>query len=160
MPGSGKTVLGLSFVKHLRQRGNPALSIDGDVFRRFFPKPVGYSWEDREALTASYVAMAGVVASQGLHAVVSTVSAHSWVPEALESLGARYVVIRLEVSEKLRNAERQQVYRELLAEPSIRTDGFPSRANLVLRADEPADREHWLANLIEFATRENLIDES
>lgn len=72
--GSGKTTLGHAVADALRQRGRPALLLDGDVLRGILGGQHGHSREERLHLAMTYGRLAAEVASQGIDAVCATIS--------------------------------------------------------------------------------------
>lgn len=72
--GSGKTTLGHAVADGLRQRGRPALLLDGDVLRGILGGHHGHSREERLQLAMTYGRLAAEVAAQGIDAVCATIS--------------------------------------------------------------------------------------
>lgn len=74
LSSAGKTTVASLVTRKLQQAGVPALLLDGDEIRKVVPVPLGHSVQDRELMGKTYVRLAKVVSSQGIVAVVSTIS--------------------------------------------------------------------------------------
>ena len=74
LPCSGKTTLGLSVTGRLKAAGCQAEFLDGDVVRRELWRELAFSKADREENVRRLGFLAGLLARQGIVAVVSAVS--------------------------------------------------------------------------------------
>lgn len=74
LSGSGKTTVGRLLVGRLRARGPNVVFLDGDVLRQVFDHDLGYALEDRRRLARRYSRLSKMLADQGHHVVVATIS--------------------------------------------------------------------------------------
>ncbi|MBI3767177.1 MAG: adenylyl-sulfate kinase [Deltaproteobacteria bacterium] len=74
LSGAGKTTLAMALVAQLRDRGRAAVLLDGDVLREVFEHDLGYALDDRRRCGRRYARLGGMLAAQGLHVVVATIS--------------------------------------------------------------------------------------
>jgi adenylylsulfate kinase-like enzyme len=74
LSAAGKTTLATALVARLRDRGRAAVLLDGDVLRAVFEHDLGYTLDDRRRCGRRYARLAGMLAAQGLHVVVATIS--------------------------------------------------------------------------------------
>lgn len=74
LPCVGKTTVGEALVRRMRGEGLEPVLLDGDVVRRTFREPLGYSPADRRVAARRYGDLSRGLAAEGRHVVVCTVS--------------------------------------------------------------------------------------
>lgn len=74
LAGAGKTTLATDLVGRLRARGHTTVLLDGDVLRGVFEHDLGYDVTDRTRCARRYARLARMLAAQGLHVIVATIS--------------------------------------------------------------------------------------
>lgn len=77
LPCAGKTTVGEALVRRMRSASIDVVLLDGDVLRRVFPVPLGYSRRDRLAAASCYSRLSLRFALRGRHVVVCTVSMYA-----------------------------------------------------------------------------------
>ncbi|QYJ74140.1 adenylyl-sulfate kinase [Shewanella sp. FJAT-52076] len=81
LPGAGKTTFSCALIERLSVAGMKTIHLDGDALRQVFSNQ-DYSQTGRLALAMQYAKLAGLLAGQGAHVVISTVSMfhqiHQW----------------------------------------------------------------------------------
>ncbi len=105
LSGAGKTTVALAVRERLTERGIASLHLDGDRLREVFADPTyGFDRESRLNGARRYARLAGMVAEQGLVAIVSTISLfheiHAWNRANLPG----YFEVFLDVPESVRRA--------------------------------------------------------
>lgn len=83
LSGSGKTTVATAVREGLSRRGTSSLLLDGDRLREVFADPsYGFDRESRLLGARRYGRLAGMLAEQGIVAIVSTISlfheVHAW----------------------------------------------------------------------------------
>ncbi|HEV8130453.1 MAG TPA: adenylyl-sulfate kinase [Acidobacteriota bacterium] len=74
LSGSGKTTIGHLVFQQLRSRCAPSVFLDGNLLRDVFENDLGYSLEERKQCARRYCRLSRMLAHQGLHVVVATIS--------------------------------------------------------------------------------------
>jgi adenylylsulfate kinase-like enzyme len=70
----GKTTLATALVARLRARALPTVLLDGDMLRAVFEHDLGYALDERRRCARRYAHLGEMLAAQGLHVVVATIS--------------------------------------------------------------------------------------
>jgi cytidine diphosphoramidate kinase len=74
LSGAGKTTLATDLAGRLRTCRFAVVLLDGDVLRDVFEHDLGYTLEERHRCARRYARLGRMLASQGLHVVVATIS--------------------------------------------------------------------------------------
>ena len=69
MSGSGKSTLAKKIIKDLREKGEKALLIDGDDFRKAFVNDLGYTLDDRKINAERIVNVCKLCDKQNIHVI-------------------------------------------------------------------------------------------
>ncbi len=93
LPCAGKTTLGLGLIERLRARGWQAEFLDGDVIRRELWRDLGFSKADREENIRRMGFVAGLLARNGVIAVVSAVSPYRAARDRIRRESAHFLEI-------------------------------------------------------------------
>ncbi|CAA7617595.1 putative Adenylyl-sulfate kinase [Magnetospirillum sp. SS-4] len=97
LSGAGKSTVGHMVWESLRQRGVPAIYLDGDVMREMLGAVHAHSQEERRALAHTYGRMCHALAAQGMTVVCSTISMFHAVRDWNRANNRRYLEIYLRV---------------------------------------------------------------
>lgn len=149
MPGSGKTTLAKDLVSSLKIKGKFCIHLDGDELRHILKKEnsdLDYSPENRIDLALLYSRLAVALNSQGFIVIVSTVSLF-WKVHELNRLSAKnYFEVFLDVDTSLlETGPRRKLYENVLRNQL--TPEFPISPDIILNANNLADRASWLSIL-------------
>lgn len=152
LPGSGKTTLGDSLVKVLREAGEAIVHLDGDQLRDAIKIPVGYDRNSRNLLARSYQALSKLIIQQNLSVVVTTVSLFHEIHTTNRELFQNYYEIFLDVDLEFRiTSNRENLYSKSINVPGAsQVVEFPKNPDLILRVDEVRGRQDWLDQTINF----------
>lgn len=140
LPASGKSTVARAVVERLRAADVASVLLDGDELRGTIAPDLGYGLDDRRRCAERYAKLAMLLASQGLHVVVATISMFAAVRAWTRAHAPRYVEVYLDVSEPERRArdhrgihrERDVVGVDLPYEP-------PTSADVVARDDSTVE---------------------
>ncbi len=145
LSGSGKTTVGGLFFEKLRSHRANSVFLDGNVLREVFGNDLGYSVEDRRKCAWRYCRLTSMLAAQGLHVVIATISmfheCRSWNRTNIQ----RYFEVYLRVSAaELAARDTRGLYRDGAGQgPVVGLDlpfEEPDSADLVIdnNGDRPA----------------------
>ena len=113
LSGSGKTTVGRLIFQQLRTRYAPSVFLDGDVLRDVFENNLGYSLEERRACARRYCRLSRMLAQQGLHVVIATISmfheCRRWNREHIANYYEIYLRAPLDL---LAKRDRGELYRQ------------------------------------------------
>lgn len=105
LPGVGKTRVAREVVARLRAGGEASLLLDGDALRdALSPLAGGYDAPARRRLAETYANLAALASTQGLTAVVATVSLIADIHRANRARFSRYLEVLLTCTD----AERER----------------------------------------------------
>ncbi len=107
LPCAGKTTLGLALTARLRARGLQAEFLDGDVIRRELWRDLGFRKMDREENIRRLGFVAGLLARNGVIAVVSAVSPYRASRDSVRRQSSRFLEVY--VNAPLAVCERRDV---------------------------------------------------
>ncbi len=74
LSGAGKTTIGRLWYKKLKERGTPAVFLDGDELRQVFGDDLGFTEADRRKSAMRNARLCALLAKQGLTVVCCTIS--------------------------------------------------------------------------------------
>ncbi len=74
LSGVGKTTVAKLLTTKLRANDLPVIMLDGDVLRDVFGEPSGYDYQWRLQLSQRYSKLCHMIAAQGTHVVIATIS--------------------------------------------------------------------------------------
>lgn len=86
LPSAGKTTLGNALHRSLAEKGIPAVTIDGDEFRKSLSSDLGFSLADRSENIRRAAQMARMVMNSGVMAICSFVSPTIAIREQAKSI--------------------------------------------------------------------------
>lgn len=86
LPSSGKTTLANALHNYLALKGIPAVTIDGDEFRKSLSSDLGFSLADRSENVRRAAQMARIVVNSGVMAICSFVSPTIAIREQAKSI--------------------------------------------------------------------------
>jgi len=127
LPRSGKSTLARALAARLRARDPRCVLLDGDALRPAIAEDLGYTIDERRRCGCRYARLATLLAGQGMHVVVATVSMFEVIRRWNRAHAARYLEVYLRVEDRVRRARDR--------------DGLYARANVVggdLPYEEPA----------------------
>lgn len=112
--GAGKSTLGKRTVEYLQQRYGKVEFLDGNEVRDFFDGDLGFSEEDRFAVTKRIVYGAYLLSRNGIPVVVTNIAGRYSVRDYIrKKLGEHYVQIYLSASvEQVSKREVRDLYKE------------------------------------------------
>ncbi|MEZ4220527.1 MAG: adenylyl-sulfate kinase [Polyangiaceae bacterium] len=93
LPGAGKTTLSVALRDELRRRGIVSVRLDGDELRDCVSSDLGFSRADRDENVRRTAGLAGLLASQGVVAIVALVSPYREARDAARASTARFVEV-------------------------------------------------------------------
>lgn len=157
LSGAGKSTLAKEVVARLRVQGVAAVFLDGDELREVFGAAAAnaknHGREGRLALAMQYAHLCRVIASQGLTAVIATISlfkeVHAWNRTNLPGYFEVYLKVPVE---ELRRRDPKGIYRRFDA------GELTDVAGLDLPIDEP-EAADWMVEFAPGRTVEVLADE-
>jgi adenylylsulfate kinase-like enzyme len=115
LSGAGKSTLALATVNLMRKRGLAAVLFDGDELREVFGATESsrdnHGRDARLQLAMKYARLCRLVANQGMHVVIATISLfheiHAWNRENLENYFEIYLKVPIE---ELRRRDSKRIY--------------------------------------------------
>lgn len=111
LSGSGKTTVGQLLCARLRADWLHTVFLDGDVLREVFENDLGYSVAERERSARRVSRLSRMLAAQGLHVVVATISMFEQVRRWNRDHLPRYLEVYLRVPSEVRmQRDRRAVY--------------------------------------------------
>ena len=140
LAGAGKTTIANQLLEILQANGEGVVILDGDSLRDVLGETQDYSIGNRKKLAFIYGRMAKLIADQGLHVIVSTISMfHDCRQQNRDAIG-NYFEIYIEVSEEiLRQRNKKELYSKsrdkslsdvMVPSPDLET---PKSPDLVIR---------------------------
>lgn len=159
----GKTTLATYLVGRLRDAGIAAVLLDGNVIRDALEHDLGYSLEDRRRCARRYARLARMLAEQGLHVAVATISMFEEIRRWNRDHQPRYleIYVRAPVPERRRRAARGH-HEEGEARAGALDDDpafeEPRAPDLVLDNDGPTVLDEVAARLWERVRRHLRLD--
>jgi adenylylsulfate kinase-like enzyme len=160
LPGSGKTTLGDSLVKALRESGETTVHLDGDQLRDAIKIPIGYDLNSRKLLARSYQSLSKLFIQQNFSVVVTTVSMFHEIHSTNRYTFQNYFEIFLDVTLESRIlSDRETLYLESTNVPGKDQQvELPLNPHLTLRIDEVRGRQDWLNQTISLLKLEKVYD--
>jgi adenylylsulfate kinase-like enzyme len=110
LPAAGKTSIGRLLFASLRVSYPNSVFLDGDVLRGVFEHDLGYTIEDRRRCARRYARLGAMLAAQGLHVVVATVSMFEDVRRWNRQSLARYLEVYVRAPLELRRGRDPETY--------------------------------------------------
>ena len=101
LAGAGKTTIGGLFYRRLKAKRNDVVLLDGDQLRRLsYNKHSGYTTEERRAGAFYNFEMCNMLAEQGIHVVLCSISMYNdcraWARENIEKYCEIYIKAKRE----------------------------------------------------------------
>lgn len=141
LSAAGKTTLATAVVRRLRERGDPAVLLDGDDLREALAATDTHDRASRLVLAFKYARLARMIATQGITVVVGAVAlfkeVHAWNRD--HQPGYFEVYLKVPLSE-LRRRDPKGIYRRFDA------GELKDVAGLDVAVDEPAAPHLLLAH--------------
>ena len=110
LPGAGKSTIGARLFAIVRASHPNSVLLDGDVLRRVFEHDLGYTLDERRRCARRYARLSEMLASQGLHVVVATVSMFDDVRQWNRRRLPRYLEVYVRAPLALRRARVPGLY--------------------------------------------------
>ena len=138
LSGAGKTTIGRLWAQELRERGEPAILLDGDEMRAVFGAGLGFGSADRRKLAESYGRLCALLSGQGATVVCCTISMfHSVRAWNRANIPGYYEVYIKASMDTLRHRDQKGLYSreaEDVAGVGLRVE-LPEAPDLVLEND-------------------------
>jgi adenylylsulfate kinase-like enzyme len=136
LSGSGKTMAAERLLPLVRACHPATVLLDGDELRAALPCASGYSVEERRRWARSYAKLAALLARQGVHVIVATISLFADVRRSNRAEMTRYFEVYLRAPlDVLRARDRRGVYRgENVVGVDISAE-LPSDPDLICETD-------------------------
>ncbi len=149
LSGAGKTTLATRLVDRCRDRGVGVVLLDGDRLRAVFEHDLGYSLDERRRCGRRYARLAAMLAAQGLHVVVATISMFEELRQWNRAHLARYVEVYVRAPatvRRLRSVGAGTTARRLVVGEDVPFDE-PQAPDLVLDNDGSTPVDELAARL-------------
>lgn len=131
---SGKTTLGEGLERYFIKRWRVVQVLDGDAMRKFFPKPLGFSREDRRLNIAIAAMTARLLSDHGIIAIVTLVSPHREDREKARKLVENFVEIHVNTPlEVCESRDKRNLYH------TARVKGIPNFTGITSPYEPPMD---------------------
>ncbi len=116
LAGAGKTTIGRSLYRWLKQKHVNAVFLDGDVLRGVFGNSLGYSPDERLKLAMQYARLCKMLSDQGLVVVCATISMFPvvWEWNRHNISGYKEIYLRVPI-QILINRDHKQLYSRALS---------------------------------------------
>jgi adenylyl-sulfate kinase len=116
LSGAGKTTLAEHLVSRLREQGARVELLDGDIVRRHLSHGLGFSREDRDTNIRRIGFVAGLLARNGVVAVVAAISPYRGTRDEVRAGVDRFVEVYVECPiEVLTARDTKGLYKRALA---------------------------------------------
>jgi adenylylsulfate kinase-like enzyme len=150
LPGCGKTTLAKELTRHLKQRGEPVVHLDGDQLRAVSPLESGYTRESRLVFSRYYQGLARILIEQDVSVVLSTVSLFKEIHTSNREIFKKYFEVLLDVDYQKRvESNREHLYAQSGLVPGVSQEiDIPEYPDLILRYHPESGRSTWLNSLI------------
>lgn len=104
LSGAGKTTIATAFYQALKETNRGVVLLDGDELRKSIAEDLGYSRDARIEAAMRYAKISAMLARQGLHVVISTISmfhsVRAWNREHIEHYQEIYLKVPLTILEQ------------------------------------------------------------
>ncbi len=113
LSGAGKTTIGKELFKLVKEKEKNTVLLDGDEMREVFGNDLGYSKEDRFRCAMRYARICRMLANQGIHVIICTISmfeeVRAWNREEIAGYIEIYVRVPMEL---LKERNQKELYSE------------------------------------------------
>ena len=138
LAGAGKTTIGGLFYRRLKARRNDVVLLDGDQLRRLsYNKHSGYTTEERRAGAFYNFEMCNMLAEQGIHVVLCSISMYNdcraWARENIEKYCEIYI-----------KAKRETLYKR--DQKGLYSSGMKNVVGVDLLCEEPEHSDFIVEN--------------
>ena len=142
LPGAGKSTLAKELTLLLRSEGRSVVLLDGDGFREAMGSDLAYTMKDRMTNARRICGMSHLIAGQGIHVVVATVSLFETIHRWNREHQAKFRQVLIQISpeallERVRGSRQERLYAGDPNEVVGRGQRaeFPADPDLVIRPD-------------------------
>jgi adenylyl-sulfate kinase len=116
LSGAGKTTLAERLVSRLREQGARVELLDGDLVRQHLSHGLGYTREDRDTNIRRIGFVAGLLARNGVVAVVAAISPYRGTRDEVKASVGRFVEVYVDCPiEVLTTRDTKGLYKRALA---------------------------------------------